>query len=89
LGIRNNKEKIMQKVKSFLKSVISWIGAHPLIERALQTVWQAIVGYLLAIHTAPHSTQDVQVILTGAYGAALSALKTYLAATLPALLAKK
>lgn len=79
----------MQKVKSFLKSLTSWIGSHPLIERALHTVWQAIAGYLLAIHTAPHSAQDVQVVLTGVYGAALSALKTYLVSALPAILTKR
>lgn len=74
---------------NFLKSLTTWIGSHPLIERALHAVWEAIVGYLLAIHTAPHSAQDVQVILTGVYSAALSALKTFLVGTLPALPSKK
>lgn len=70
-------KSFLKRLRSTLRTITAWIGAHPLIERALHTVWQACLGYVLAHFTAPHSSQEVQTLLTGTYGAALSALKTY------------
>lgn len=67
----------MQKIKSFLKGIMGWFGSHPTLERAAHTAWQALLGFVLAHWTVPHSTQDVQLLFTGGYASVLSALKTF------------
>jgi hypothetical protein len=60
-----------------LKQLTHWVAGKPILSRALHTVWQAVLGYALAQLTAPHASYDTTTLLTGAYAAALSALKTF------------
>jgi arginine exporter protein ArgO len=56
-------------------AVIAFL-AIPLVSRALHTFWQAVLSYLIVSALAPNATVDTKILLMGALGAGLSAVKT-------------
>jgi hypothetical protein len=60
-------------LKNLLHSVIVWCEDHPLVTRAFHAFWQAALGYWIA-----QQFKVNPVVGTAAFGAGLSALKTYL-----------
>ncbi|HEV7236875.1 MAG TPA: hypothetical protein VGN15_11875 [Ktedonobacteraceae bacterium] len=63
---------VLAKVKS---EAIAFL-AIPLVSRALHTFWQAVLSYLIVSALAPQATVDTKILLMGALGAGLSAVKT-------------
>lgn len=78
---------LLNRLKLMSQNVLHRVYTSELVRRAFHTFWQAALGYALTRLVASSSPADTQVIMTGAFGFGLSAVKTWAIAYVKAFVA--
>jgi arginine exporter protein ArgO len=63
-------------MKSKIIHAFNAVASNDLVRRAFHTFIQAALSYLIVSALAPNATVDTKILLMGALGAGLSAVKT-------------